>query len=300
MTSTNKDASQLIHQSLEVAHNAVLEFFKPLTTLYALLSSDIVSKASRLDAVLQENRELKNKLKSGTDPCIQVHPGEGPNTSKPASRHLLQLYTQHFSNPVVHSLVRDAARTLIPLRLPKKFPQMAMTASEIGIAKIEFLVTEIKRVEKVEPVLFGINKSGAFLASYIANRLNFDQKNLSRCDLSQYNKVICRTREIPDNTSIVIIDDISRSGKTFLKIKKYLNGRFPGSKLYSMTLVCVENPPSTPATYVDYSPWLTHNEELQFPWSAESENTICNFHIEDDDVNQLFESYRLSSDFADR
>jgi hypoxanthine phosphoribosyltransferase len=285
------------HPVRYVAIEAAKEYFRPLTLLYDLIISDINGETRSIRSLAKENKALKQQAVNLQNLSVPSYSLLMDNIQAAEHHDQPAAGKKASYNPALESPVLGLSRTLMPLRLPKRFTQMCMASSEIGIAKIELVITKIKEVEQTEPVLFGVNKSGDFLASYIANRLNFHQKNLSRCHIKDNNEIICQSRKIPSSKPIIIIDGISRTGKSLSLVKNFLHEKYAQSKIYTMVLVAVEHEPSIAIAYIDYAAWTSTNPTLKLPWSSEPETTIGNFKINGDEVSQLRESYRLTTDY---
>ncbi len=147
--------------------------------------------------------------------------------------------------------------------------ELTHSAAEIGIGNIQFLLSSIIDLENEKPYLFGINKGGAFIANYLAHRMDLHQKYLVKCDYNNsLDKIYCENREI--SGPIVIIDDVIRTGATFRKVKDYLNLLYKDShiKIYSIVLVvCSPSDNMDNLKLVDYSPWVTSDKNIILPWS---------------------------------
>lgn len=162
--------------------------------------------------------------------------------------------------------------------------ELTHSASEIGLGNIEFLLSKIIQREEKRPHLFGINKGGAFIANYLAHRMSLHEKYLVKCDYRpDFKKFYCEDRAI--NGPIVIVDDVIRTGKTIAAAKNYLSQKYPGKRIYSFVLIVTQKDTDTdnPLDIIDYSPWITDNEEISLPWTANKDKEISK-----DDINKYF------------
>ena len=149
-------------------------------------------------------------------------------------------------------------------------------AAEIGIANIEFLLKGIAKKEKTAPYLVGINKGGQFLASYLAARMHLRNSHIVDCAYDNgATKVHCEDRDI--RGSIVLIDDVTRTGNTLVEVKNHLEEKYLNVAVFSFVLVTTdtgEEGADTATSIVDYSPWVSGHVTVTLPWSNGSDATI--------------------------
>lgn len=165
-------------------------------------------------------------------------------------------------------------------------------AAELGLASIEVVLKGIIKNSKSKPYLFGVNKGGNFLASYLAHRIDLHEKFLVKCDYRvDFDRVMnCEKRVIFDEP-VVIIDDVTRSGKTLGRVKSHLQKMYPNSNIFTIVLVTVC--PEAEVDFklpmnVDYSPWFTRNSDVSLPWSRSASATIeSEVYFDDIEMDQI-------------
>ena len=172
-------------------------------------------------------------------------------------------------------------------------------AAEIGLANIEVLLRDIAKNENSTPHLFGINKGGAFLANYLAHRIGLHQKYLVKCDYrAEFDKIImCEERDI--SGPVVIIDDVTRSGKTLKKVKKHLEEAYPNSNVFSIVLVMVDSDMEAHrqvSSLVDYAPLITKYPSVSLPWSRRPNMREIDSeeYFNDIEMDQIIDSLKLN------
>lgn len=173
------------------------------------------------------------------------------------------------------------------------------SAAEIGIGNLEVLISHIIKKESTNPYLFGINKGGAFIANYLSHRLGLEEKYLVKCDYRiDLDKIYCENREI--DGPIVILDDVSRTGRTLHKVKSYLKNIYPENKMYTMSLIISsedEDERDIAFDFVDYSPWITRNKKVLLPWSNEVKKTLeAKNYFNDVEMDQIIGRLKLQGD----
>lgn len=149
--------------------------------------------------------------------------------------------------------------------------ELTHSASEIGLANIEYLLKQIIGDDEDPVHLFGINKGGALIANFLLHRIGLHQKYLVKCDYREdLDKIYCEDRKITG--SIVIIDDVVRSGNTLQYVEKYIREQYPDSNVYTVVLIAVVNEGEEEKVFelVDYAPWITSNSAITLPWSRDS------------------------------
>lgn len=177
--------------------------------------------------------------------------------------------------------------------------EISPTAAQIGIGNIEILLSMILEVSP-ELSLFCINKGGALIATYLAHKMNLDQKYLVKCDYNKKTeKIYCETRD-ELKMPIILIDDVARTGDTLSKTKKFIKLQYPDTPVYCFVLVasadCVEG-------LVDFTPWITGNKNITFqwsPWTGFDQNTEnSNFHtLSKEEIQKFFDdAYEASKTY---
>jgi hypoxanthine phosphoribosyltransferase len=269
---------------LNIAKDALVEFFLPLTqfvkflkygSLSNLLNEELLTRLSQVEV----NTEIQ--MSHYKDICIQIESAifsqkamlksineELVNTRQLISRqHINSSALEDLSYSVTSPIANLVNKTWgLETRELTHGGELSHTAAEIGMAYIEFLLKRITATQKATPHLFGMNKGGAFLANYLAHRMNLDQKYLVKFDITKFEKIMCENREV--NGPIVIIDDVTRTGSTLKSAKEYLKNKYPKSKVYTFVLVSVRSEvDENTSALVDYAPWFTKSSKVTLPWS---------------------------------
>jgi hypoxanthine phosphoribosyltransferase len=143
--------------------------------------------------------------------------------------------------------------------------ELLNSPADFGIGNIEFLLSKIIDVKK-NVHLHCLNKGGALIATYLAHRLGLDNKYLVKCDYNKKtNKIYCENRADPN--TIILIDDVARTGETISKVKNYLKQQYPDVPIFCFVLVDASNNGEENSELVDYAPYITNNKNITFQWS---------------------------------
>ena len=275
---------------VNIIKSAVNEFFLPITKVRSSLKK-LVSRSIEEEKIIERLHKLEISLTESIGLQVEATKSfERLNKSVQLQKDLITKLNNNFSyiNKYVSSqsfmseALEDYSNTLKSniskivdksrdLRIRRLVPgnELTMLAAELGLANIEYILSGIVKNKKKTPYLFGINKGGAFLANYLAHRLELDQKYLVKCDYNiEYDKIYCENRDI--DSPIVIIDDVVRTGRTIEKIREYLGSQYPASKIYSIALVvsCEKKLDHEKLfEFIDYSPWVSNFSKVTLPWS---------------------------------
>ena len=287
-----------LHRSPErlIAKTALMNFFLPLINALDYLKyaihrryreEAIDNKISKMASELHEqnnNYQEVRELISTVQAYMLTHENRMLVFSKEIAdaRRFLgrqNLYSSALENHsrTLASHIGFLANSTLDLKTRKLSHGEFLTtaAAEIGMANIEFLLKGIKKNEKSEPFLFGVNKGGQFLAAYLAKRMQLAENHIVDCVYGPDAQVVCEDRDITG--SIVLIDDVTRTGKTLNIVKNYLNKKYPNAMIVSFVLVTAvpdQEAVGAPASIVDYSPWVTGHLTVSLPWSSPSEDKL--------------------------
>lgn len=280
-----------------IAKNALTEFFFPVLKLSSFIKNissaitqnkEIIIKINNIENLISENiktqseyadiyKKFNKSIYSQTKLLNNLNDDFSEVKKFIGRESLLSKSLEDYSHSVT-SHISVIVNKLSDLKTRELVSGGALTttAAEIGLANIEYILNGIIKNERETPYLFGINKGGAFLANYLAHRIGLHEKYLVKCDYRrEYDKIYCEERET-DGT-IVIIDDVTRTGKTLRKVKDYLQNRHPKSNIFSIVLVmsCKEKQDYNDAyEVVDYSPWITSHQTVSLPWSKNSSDLL--------------------------
>lgn len=283
-------------QEKEIARDAVAEFFMPVSRIKNLLKTMLTAKITD-EKIIEKIDNLEKKIERLSQENTSLH-SDTKNLTYILNeqKYLLQLIGTEKKINILNNKFKDLLLNndidkenndtyLIDLlsntwdlrtRELEHGGNLTHAASEIGLANIEFLLKSIGRIEKSTPYLFGINKGGSFLATYLAHRMNLHEKYIVKCDYRvDFEKIICEQRQI--DGPIAIIDDVTRSGRTIQAVRNYLEQTYPGSKIFSVVLVMANlNSEGQSGDYakIDYAPWFTKEKDVVLPWSHQPEYEI--------------------------
>ncbi|MEL6470025.1 MAG: phosphoribosyltransferase [Cyanobacteria bacterium J06623_4] len=131
----------------------------------------------------------------------------------------------------------------------------------LGIVKLEAYAKQ----ESPKHIV-GVNRGGWLLSTYLAHRLEIKRSRVLRYS-SEDDKFIESAEKAKINLGdrVLLIGDISRSGRSIDKAAAYIRSNFPDSQLRVAALVvCKDEPKQT----VDFSAYYTKEEDVQLPWSS--------------------------------
>lgn len=199
--------------------------------------------------------------------------------------------TLSFVDNFVSKTVRKKSE-LLPKRLVGG-KALTHTASHIAMSNIEYLTKIISSHHLDEtPYLFGVNKGGSLIANYVAHRLGLHETYLVKCDWDPETQVR-NFEEKEIRGPIIILDDVSRSGKTIKTVRSILESKYPESSIYCMVLVMTtsggeESVSEGANRMIDYAAWYTSQSFIRLPWSLNSENLLkVNQYFEDEEMDQV-------------
>lgn len=120
--------------------------------------------------------------------------------------------------------------------------------------------------EKKHPdYIIGINKGGVMVGAIASLRLNLPNSHLVRCYVD--NGVIeCHPEEL--NGSVLVIDDISRTGNTLVRIKNYLLQNSTNiDKIITATLFMYMENDKPIYRDIDYFSYKINRQSVMLPWN---------------------------------
>jgi len=304
-------------ESSNIAKEALTEFFVPLLRVISVFKyastaksrdEELSSSLKSIKYTIERNNEIhitytrlfekiNNKI-SKQDDTLKSISNEIINTRNMLSNYdstPIEYDDKHSISSRIHKLVNRSWD--LKTRELTHGGALTHAAAEIGLGNIEFLLKKITENENSTPHLFGINKGGSFLATYLAHRINLHEKYLVKCDYRvEFDKIMCEDRDI--SGPVVIIDDVTRTGKTIINVKKYLKNKYPNSNVFSFVLVTASQEIKDDVNVeaeVDYSPWVTKHASVTLPWSAGASEIIdSEIYFNDLEMDQIVA--RLSFD----
>lgn len=274
----------------DIAREALRDFFFPISSFIHFLSYFFNAKARHEETISRIASEFHAQNKSYVEvkelintfyTKLSQHEKKMLSISKDISdaRRFIgrqTLYSRAFEDQD-HTLANHlgllANKTLdLKTRTLTRDQILTTAAAEIGLANIEFILKGIAQKEKAAPYLFGINKGGNFVATYLGHRMHLHSSHIIKCVYSNAEPdVYCEDLDIAG--PIVLIDDVTRTGDTIVKVKDYLRDKYPDITVVSVVLVTTSLTPDMSdesTNVVDYSPWVSANPSIALPWSTAS------------------------------
>lgn len=307
----------------DIAINAIAEFLLPLQKLVffvkyisssELRNKELVEKISKIEVAVEKERveyrrffsaweKLEKTIYSQEEKLASID-RELADTRQYINR--LNLYSKAFEDKSqsMESHIGKLVNKTYELKTRELIHGGTLTnaAAEIGLANIEFLLKGIEKNEKSKPYIFGLNKGGMFLATYLAHRMDLHEKYIVKCDYRpDFDKVVfCENREI--DGPIVIIDDVTRTGATMRRMKDYVREKYPSCSVFSVVLVTARsrhNLTNEDYEIVDYSPWFTQQSSVTLPWSKSSEDDVIESdkYFDDVEMDQIVSRLKFDSSF---
>jgi hypoxanthine phosphoribosyltransferase len=141
---------------------------------------------------------------------------------------------------------------------------LAASSIFIGAIGLEFFA------KKINPkYIIGVNRGGWLLSTYLAQRLEIGRDKLLRFksgEDAEKGELLDQATLIKGE-SILLIDDISRTGNSLQIARDRLMEKFPGIELYiAVLVVCANNKMKSQITC---HPYYTTTPDIALPWSSE-------------------------------
>jgi hypoxanthine phosphoribosyltransferase len=146
---------------------------------------------------------------------------------------------------------------------------LATSSTFIGVVRLEIFARNHK-----PKYIIGVNRGGWLLSTYLAHRLNIDRNHLLRFDSDKNTLLENEAAILIDRQeSILLIDDISRTGNSLQIANRYLKSKFPNSNLSIAALVVCDK--NTMKEEIIYSPYYTKTPDIELPWSSDERKEIA-------------------------
>ena len=141
---------------------------------------------------------------------------------------------------------------------------LPVSSALVGVVSLEVFARKNRPKYKY---IIGVNRGGWLLSTYLAHRLDIDRDHLLRFD-SAKDTIIDDLEDIKIKSyDVLLVDDISRTGKSIEKAIKYLKNHFPDCKIKTAVLVICDK--NLDREYIDFYPYYTYYPDVQLPWSSE-------------------------------
>jgi hypoxanthine phosphoribosyltransferase len=141
---------------------------------------------------------------------------------------------------------------------------LAASSIFIGAVGLEFFA------KKINPkYIIGVNRGGWLLSTYLAQRLEIGRDKLLRFKSGEDAEKgeLLDQATLGKGESILLIDDISRTGNSLQIARDRLMEKFPGIELYiAVLVVCANNKMKSQITC---HPYYTTTPDIALPWSSE-------------------------------
>jgi hypoxanthine phosphoribosyltransferase len=147
---------------------------------------------------------------------------------------------------------------------------LAASSIIIGVISLEFYAKQIS-----PKYIVGVNRGGWLLSTYLAQRLEIDRNHLLRFNSDNAGELLDDVNSINKTDSILLIDDISRTGDSLEVANDYLKIRFPDNNISVAVLaVCAENKMKKKNQITCY-PYYTNTPDIALPWSSEERKKLA-------------------------
>lgn len=117
--------------------------------------------------------------------------------------------------------------------------------------------------------IVGINRGGWLLSSYLAHRLSIPRERLLRFDSDKDDIIdkVSASEDIYTNSKaiILLIDDISRSGKSIDRSVRYVEDNLAS---HNTSVAVLVNCGRKTDKNINYNPYWTMYKDIQLPWSS--------------------------------
>lgn len=157
-------------------------------------------------------------------------------------------------------------RSLIEAHEVQSDGVLPTSSTVIGAVSLEVFARKCKPTG-----IIGVNRGGWLLSTYLAHRLNIDRENLFRFDaepgiLTDNEDILNSFGNNYNQPNILLVDDISRTGKSIEKALIYVRERFPSCiPSVAVLVVCGRKTDKN----VEYNPYWTQHLDIQLPWSSD-------------------------------
>ena len=141
---------------------------------------------------------------------------------------------------------------------------LPVSSALLGVISLEIFARKQKPKYKY---IIGVNRGGWLLSTYLAHRLDIDRDHLLKFD-SAKNTIAEILEDIKiKSDNILLVDDISRTGRSIEIAIEFLKKQFPDCKITTAVLaICNKN---SDREYINFYPYYTYYPDVQLPWSSE-------------------------------
>lgn len=278
------------HVKVEEQYIYLNNLFKDINRMHAKIDS-IENKLSREEKELENAIEtLNHQLALNNALNKSIHEVNWYSAATHLSMHKDAFLP---SKPKIARLVKSNYELIT--RQLEPGTELTPMAAEIGLATIEYVLSRMRGDCDNDLYLFGVNVGGEFIANWLIQRMKIHQKYKVKLDINPDidNKKFIENREIGIGDTIVILDDVVRTGNTLKTALETIQKNYPNTMVYTMALVvsCVNGEENCdPYSDVDYTPWVTYNSDVMLPWTKQhrdSKKTIEATHlIEELEIDQ--------------
>lgn len=130
-------------------------------------------------------------------------------------------------------------------------------------------------VQSLEPdYIVGVNRGGTMVGAFISLGLGIKSKNFVKCLVSRKGKYKATCHIGHMHGTVVVIDDVSRSGKTIEEAIKEIKAKNPNIEdIYSAVLVTTLDDLKRPKyKSLNYYSYATLDDEIFLPWTPRIKN----------------------------
>ena len=164
-----------------------------------------------------------------------------------------------------------------PLFTPRLLSGNHLTraAAAVGFAALEDFAQHRRQPVKGPTVLVGLNRGGYLLAQMLWERGHLQADGLLRCECNPHTRLLTFDPVVPSDVgSLILIDDVVRTGRTVGLVRGVLRRQFPNvpQSMFALTAVS-ESYQGGPLPYeLDFCAWISRDPRLRFPWSGGAEH----------------------------
>lgn len=159
-----------------------------------------------------------------------------------------------------------------PVTLAPENQNLSKVAADLGFAALEVYLQRLQN--EYSPCLLGVNRGGFLLATLLSKRRGLNDRYLIKCNCDPESGSVLLERDVPlEVSSLIIIDDVVRTGRTMGAVRTYLRDHYPNVAQHAIALAVISSGYlGTGVPYdIDFCPWISRNPKLKFPWSDASE-----------------------------
>jgi hypothetical protein len=221
-------------------------------------------------AMRREHRALAASLRRAE----QAHLADGLRKRTHARAHIAAA-TEYFA--AVGELV--ASSTVLPCYWQPRPSKTTPARIASGLAAMRYFVDSVLHKHRASNfLLVGINRGGSAIATYIMESLNISRDHLLLYEyLVNFEMPVAGGRpRLPSVDVIFLVDDIVRTGRTLVHVRKQFEAEYPKASVYATTLNVREEALAlktgsgdTPEhQLVDYAPVVGYVSHDDLPWNV--------------------------------